>query len=132
MSAAEALPNLTSAPLIEVSPENVRQVSVVFGDKITVTPQNLVIPWGFNGTIIWTLDGVPGVSFADNGVHFREPAPFTVDPPAGQICQATVNNDKRSQTGVFAYDLIFSLKGVKRDFDPTVENDSPPPTEDAE
>jgi len=132
MSAAEALPNPASAPLIDMSPDNVLPVSVVIGDKVTVTPQNLVIPWGFNGTIIWTLDGGSGVSFVDDGVQFREPAPFTVDPAAGQICQATVNNDNRSQTGVFAYDLIFSVKGAQRDFDPTVENDSPPPTEDTE
>ncbi|MGH9422609.1 MAG: hypothetical protein ACRD3J_21715, partial [Thermoanaerobaculia bacterium] len=104
------------------------QVLVIAFDNVVVFPMNLTIPFGYNGTIVWTLSGAGGLEFTEPGVQFNEAAPYTVQSVGPHTIQAAVSNNNPNVTGTpFAYTLFFTDEGKTTEFDPTVENDSPPP-----
>jgi hypothetical protein len=105
------------------------QVLVIVGDPTVAFHEHLHIPWGFNGTIVFTLAGDDAnTRFSGEGVKFKEPAPFVVGTPGLRRCDVYVNNNNNSPgiVGVsFAYDLVLTTGTTSFIVDPTVENDPP-------
>ena len=127
---AKVLPHLVS-PTLSVTADDPINVSVTVDDTtpiptINTVPQALTVSEGFNGLIIWTLEG--GHTFDPLGIAFNNnAAPFKVERGVGDLTTNTyyayVHNDNPDQRGMpFAYTI--SVEGVKRS-DPTVENDPP-------
>jgi hypothetical protein len=98
---------------------------------VVVSRDPVKVPWLFAGNIIFTIEGDD--TFQNPGVTFTTPsnAPFVVSLTLDKFCVVTAVNDIAAQTvtsiGAYHYTLnLNSGKGPFR-FDPTVENDSPPP-----
>ncbi len=100
----------------------------------TTSPLTLIVPWKYDGTIIFTLkESPPDVKFDQQlgGVLFidRFP-PFTLIHAGEREYHFSAINDvnQPSQLGTFPY-FVFLSEGYAstKGFDPTVENESPPP-----
>jgi hypothetical protein len=96
------------------------------GSIISISEETVVVPWLFAGNIVFTLFGTD--TFQDPGITFTTPnSPFIVSLTDENHCVVTAVNDNPALTNGFPYILNLLSGNGPIGFDPTVENDSPPP-----
>jgi hypothetical protein len=112
---------------VPLAPQPPIPVTVTTDEHVHVSRDPVNVPWLFAGNIIFTLDSDD--SFQDPGITFTTlNAPFVVSLTLDKLCVVTAVNNNLAQTNV-PYSYTLNLKSGTRSFrfDPTVENDSPPP-----
>jgi hypothetical protein len=120
---------------VPLTPSQPLAVLVTINDagKVILSQDPIRIPWRFAGAILLTIDDEdPSVQFT--GITFADQnAPFVVALTDPSWCVITTVNDDPAKTGpvldvgTFSFTInLTSAKGPVR-YDPTVENDSPPP-----
>ncbi len=101
------------------------------GTNIGISENPVSVPWLYAGTIVFTLSGTD--TFQDPGITFTTPdSPFIVSLTDEKHCVVTAVNDNPALTILnfpngFQYTLNLLSGNKLMGFDPTVENDSPPP-----
>jgi hypothetical protein len=99
--------------------------------ETTVDPVHQTVPWQYQGTLEFTLEGGSIVEFDQerHGITFDDPdAPFEQTALDHDHCVFTVNNNDPAKSGIqWKYTVWLNSGFVRFTDDPTVENDSPPP-----